>query len=199
MLNLFPGSAPHGTSAYQAPSYSLDFLKDDLLKLPKTKPLVLFFHYPIQNMDPNYWTADMMLTFARVIQGYNVIALVHGHTHQCIFYKWDLTNSTGHVYNVFNAPALQKGGATDPESTPSQYLVVEIDDAAQTLRVFQREGSNWGTISYEGRYGTNTSSTIATKMLPERGRSLLGQDRVLPWSIEVMAEGPTVTPSSYIV
>lgn len=78
---------------------------------------------------------------------------------------------------------------------------MEIDDAAQTLRVFQREGSDWGTISYEGRHGTNASSTIATKMLPERGRSLLGQDQelVLPWSIEVMAEGLTVTPSSYIV
>lgn len=90
--------------------------------------------------------------FGRAIKDHNVVALVHGHTHSCVFYRWDLSNVTGRVYNVFNAPALQKGGATDPLSTPSQYLVFEIDDELRRLRVFQRVGNGWGTVMHESVY-----------------------------------------------
>ena len=37
-----------------------------------------------------------------------------------VFYKWDLSKETGRVYDVYNAPALQKGGLKDPPATPSQ-------------------------------------------------------------------------------
>ena len=70
-----------------------------------------------------------------------------------LFVQWDLTNVTGQVIDVYNAPALQKGGVNDPLATPSQYLVFEVDAAADNgagrLRAFQRIGSSWGGISHE--------------------------------------------------
>ena len=76
-------------------------------------------------------------------------ALIHGHTHTCVFYSWDLTNVTGAVIDVYNAPALQKGGPSDPLSTPSQFLVFELDTTSRRLRAFQRISNEWGPIRHE--------------------------------------------------
>ena len=31
---------------------------------------------------------------------------MHGHTHACVFYQWDMTKVTGKVYDVYNAPGI---------------------------------------------------------------------------------------------
>ena len=93
--------------------------------------MVLFTHYGLRGFGapgaapwPGYspdfwWSAREALAFARAIAGHNVVALIHGHTHACSFYQWDLSNVTGRVVDVYNAPALQKGGPNDPMTTPS--------------------------------------------------------------------------------
>ena len=194
MLNLYPGNAGKGpqAAALYCPSWSLDFLEKDLAKVPASQPVVVFFHYPVQNQG-DYWSESEALDFARAIQHHNVVAIVHGHTHSCNFYKWDVSNTTGRVYDVFNAPALQKGGATDAEATPSQYLVFEIDDAARSLRVFQRVGSTWGTITHESTYDKAPREVAAVSPGPEGGASGTGT----PMSFRVVAEEapPSVPPT----
>ena len=69
------------------------------------------------NNKAGYWSDEEGVAFAQAIERNNIIAIVHGHTHSCNFYKW---GNASHEYDVFNAPALQKGGAEDPSSTPSQ-------------------------------------------------------------------------------
>ena len=55
-----------------------------------------------------YWTPSEATAFGVAIKDHNVIALVHGHTHVCVFYTFDMRAVTGRQYPVFNAPALQK-------------------------------------------------------------------------------------------
>ena len=169
---------------------------------------VLFFHYPLRGgmAFPHYWSEAEALTFAKAIRNHNVIALVHGHTHSCVFHRWDLSNSTGRSYDVFNAPALQKGGATDALLTPSQYLVFEIDDTARTLRVFQRVGSGWGTIMHESTYGHTAPGSGGSRgtrtMAALRGDAYGGQGQgtrqALGWwrTTVVAADEALAVPSS---
>lgn len=179
MLNVYPGTdgdcasgtgiagtgcsgAPWG---WHSPEHSLEFLIQDLAKLqPKNKPTILFMHYgmkgfgspgtvPWGGYSPDFWwSAREATAFAKAIAPYNIVAIVHGHTHACVFYNWNVTAITGKVYPVFNAPALQKGGPNDPQTTPSQFLTFEVDPAEGDLRVYQRVGAAWGTVKYEGKF-----------------------------------------------
>jgi len=91
-----------------------------------------------------------------------------------VFYKWDLSNYTGHVYDVYNAPALQKGGVEPPQQ-PSQYLTIEVDTAAGHFRVFQRVGSGWGM------FHEKNLSSVAPLSVPV-------VTPALEWDIRVFAE-----------
>ena len=155
---------------WHSPENSLDFLIEDLARLDTATPTVLFMHYGMQGFgspgtvpwagySPDFWWSTReALAFGEAIASHNVVAIVHGHTHACVFYQWDLSNHTGRVYDVYNAPSLQKGG---PQSTPSQYLTFEVDVEQQRFRVFQRVGGMWGAIMHEKTL--NVSSPMQQK------------------------------------
>jgi hypothetical protein len=83
---------------------------------------------PWAGYSPDFWWSSReALAFGKAIAAHNIVAIVHGHTHACVFYEWDLSNETGRTYDIYNAPALQKGGPNDPPTTPSQYLTFELD------------------------------------------------------------------------
>jgi cytolysin (calcineurin-like family phosphatase) len=50
MLNLYPGNQGKGSqgSALNSPSYSLQFLVEDLKRVDPSAPVILFFHYPLR-------------------------------------------------------------------------------------------------------------------------------------------------------
>ena len=76
---------------------------------------------------------------------------------------------------MYNAPALQKGGQNDPQSTPSQYLAFEIDVEAGRFRAFQRVGSEWGKISHEKNISRTTPLPVLSApavVVPTRRRRL---------------------------
>ena len=177
MLGVYPGTAGDcasgdalpgsGCSAsappwgWHSPENSLNFLIADLASVRADTPVVLFTHYGLRGFGapgvaawPGYspdfwWSAREAAAFAHALRGHNVVALIHGHTHACAFYQWDLTNVTGRVIDVYNAPALQKGGPRDPPTTASQFLVFEVDTRRRRFRAFQRIGSAWGAIRHE--------------------------------------------------
>ena len=79
---------------------------------------------PWAGYSPDFWWSTReALAFGRAIASHNIVGIVHGHTHACVFYEWDLSKITGRKYDIYNAPALQKGGPKDP-LTPSQYLTL---------------------------------------------------------------------------
>lgn len=94
---------------WHSPEHSLEFLVSDLEKQDKATPIVLFMHYgmagfgtpgtvPWAGYSPDFWWSTREArAFAEAIKEYNVVAIVHGHTHACVFYQWDLSNVTGRV------------------------------------------------------------------------------------------------------
>ena len=94
---------------WHSPEHSLEFLEADLAKQDTSTPIVLFMHYgmsgfgqpgsvPWAGYSPDFWWSTREArAFGEAIKAHNIVAIVHGHTHACVFYQWDLTNVTGRV------------------------------------------------------------------------------------------------------
>ena len=148
---------------------------------------------PWPSYSPDFWwSAREAHAFAQAIRGHNVVALIHGHTHTCSFYSWDLTNVTGRTVDVYNAPALQKGGSQDPPTTLSQFLVFEVDLARSRLRAFQRVGSAWGAIMHEKSWANASAPLAAPHGAASSGSTPMEAAAV--GAIRVRAEDPPVSP-----
>jgi hypothetical protein len=228
--------APWG---WHSPEHSLDFLVNDLKQVSKTTPVVLFMHYGIKGFgspgqvpwsgySPDFWWSTReAMQFAHAIAGWNVVAIVHGHTHACVFYQWDLSNVTGYKYDLYNAPALQKGGKNDPPGSlgaRSQYLVFEIEtggnDTTSTSGNAASTGGNAASTAAEASppprppaslrafqrvgdgWGTIThekeiNATASTAKICEKLTTELSQ--VAVGAVRVRAAGEAVVPQSHVV
>jgi|LauGreDrversion2_2_1035103.scaffolds.fasta_scaffold19324_1 hypothetical protein len=208
-----PAHPPYG---WHCPEFSLSFLEADLKTVDKGTPLVLFMHYgltgfgapgvpPWSGYSPDFWwSAREAAAFASVLRGHHVAALIHGHTHACAFYTWDLSNVTGQVIDVYNAPSLQKGGKDDPDdpSVRSQFLVFELDTTARRLRVFQRVGNDWGTIKHEKSLDGTTLASMAPALQDEvqdEAQVWVAHETAAVGQIHVRAKDEPITPSWVMV
>lgn len=69
-------------------TYVLDWLAGDLAALQPNTPVVLYLHYAFD--DGELWyTDEERQMLADVINGYRVIAILHGHTHSSAHYVWN--------------------------------------------------------------------------------------------------------------
>ncbi|MGE0453336.1 MAG: metallophosphoesterase [Vicinamibacteria bacterium] len=70
-----------------------DWLKNDLAKLPKDTPLVVFSHSPLYKIHKpwNFWTDDAEQVQA-LLAPFKSATVIHGHTHQM------LTNRIGNIH-----------------------------------------------------------------------------------------------------
>ena len=78
---------------------ALDWLGRDLARVGKQRPILIYFHFPLQGpYAENNWFArgDYRDGFAATIGGFNVIAVFHGHYHASGRYHW----RDWDVYNV---------------------------------------------------------------------------------------------------
>ncbi len=97
-LNLFPGNEPSDhdhTSQVRNPYHSLDFLAEDLAKHvgDTCRPVILMSHFGFITLDPLWWKAEQQEAFWQVAKDYNVIAYIHGHTHDTSLYQWNGMNA----------------------------------------------------------------------------------------------------------
>ena len=68
---------------------SLTFLMKDLQdNVNKTKPIVIFFHYPIHGHMSDWWSRLEKDIFYNVIQDYNVVLIACGHSHKSAKYEF---------------------------------------------------------------------------------------------------------------
>ncbi|MFQ5863553.1 MAG: metallophosphoesterase [Candidatus Brocadiales bacterium] len=69
-----------------------EWLKDDLSRVNKSIPLIVFSHSPLYKYYKpwNFWTDDAEQVQA-ILNEFNTVTVVHGHTHQL------LTNQTGNI------------------------------------------------------------------------------------------------------
>lgn len=149
-LNSYPGNewdsscdwCHYFKDGFREPSYSLDFLKDDLEKSVgnSSRPIVLFFHYGFDEWGDKWWTKEEQEAFYEVVKEYNIAAIFHGHTHGFDYYKW-------HDIPVWCV------GATQHENGKGQYLTVHLKD--EDIFVLERIGNQWGTL-YQDSYTKST-------------------------------------------
>lgn len=76
----------------------LAWLKGDLETIGKDRPVVLYFHFPLRGPYSDNWfgDGDYRVKLRKLVAGYNVVGLFHGHYHATGRYRW-----AGYdVYNV---------------------------------------------------------------------------------------------------
>ncbi len=80
-------------SAFEVGEQEREWLKNDLAKVPKTTPLVVFSHSPLYKLYRywNFWTDDAEQVQA-LLRPFNTVTVIHGHTHQV------LTNRLGNIH-----------------------------------------------------------------------------------------------------
>lgn len=70
-----------------------EWLKKDLAKIPRTRPVVVFSHSPLYKLYKpwNFWTDDADEVQA-ILRKFKSVVVIHGHTHQL------LTNRIGNIH-----------------------------------------------------------------------------------------------------
>ncbi len=91
-LNIYAGSSELGYNGYR-PLKALEFLTTDLAANVGSsgRPVILFQHYTMDanGNANNDWTNSMKTLLWNVVQNYNVVAILHGHSHSKKMYKWN--------------------------------------------------------------------------------------------------------------
>lgn len=159
-VNLFPGNVWEGEAdAYgrgHDPLLARDFLADDLKRNvgDSGRPVVVVQHF--RPIDENWWTYSAADKFHRVIQDYNVIAILVGHQGGGVNNKW-------RGYNWI--------------SSNGELVVCRIKD--DTLTALNRSAEGWGNamrkeifpswsasglpaVVNNGDWATKVSATAAT-------------------------------------
>jgi hypothetical protein len=67
---------------------TLQWLRPELQRAGRRHPLVLFFHYSLAGPYSDFWEAEEKDDFGKAIEGYNVLAIFHGHEHRVGHYVW---------------------------------------------------------------------------------------------------------------
>jgi Icc protein len=62
-----------------------DWLKNDLAKVPKTTPVIVFSHSPLYKIYKawNFWTDDAEQV-QKILEPFDTVTVIHGHTHQML-------------------------------------------------------------------------------------------------------------------
>jgi cytolysin (calcineurin-like family phosphatase) len=109
-----------------------EWLVPELRKAGSEKPLIVFFHYPVmlgsQSWSP-LWPDEDKEAFGRALEGYNVIAIFHGHMHAPGHYFWR------------ERPVFRPGAA---KSRQRFFLVVRVGAEEMSVATWNFENASWG-------------------------------------------------------
>jgi 3',5'-cyclic AMP phosphodiesterase CpdA len=112
----------HVVSLGEAPDYrTLGWLMEDLARIGRERPVVLFQHYPLAGRmaDGNWFgRGDYREHLSRILDGFNVVAVFHGHYHASAWYRWN-------GIDVFNVGS--------PKHGHNDFFVVRITDERLTV------------------------------------------------------------------
>jgi cytolysin (calcineurin-like family phosphatase) len=117
---------------------ALAWLGRDLAACGRQRPVVLYFHYGLAGPLSDWWPAAQKQAFARVIEGYNVVGIFHGHFHSSGHYPW----------NAWDAYLVGS-----PRHSAHTFAVVHITDSAMTVAAWdwdRRAWAWWGRKAING-------------------------------------------------
>jgi cytolysin (calcineurin-like family phosphatase) len=107
---------------------NLAWLKRDLKRVGRRRPVVVFFHYSLEGPYSDFWETRDKDALARALEGFNVLALFHGHYHGAGHYRW-----RGH--DVFLPGS--------PRHSSHQFLVVRVDQRSLSVSFRDFGAGRW--------------------------------------------------------
>ena len=114
------------------PEDSLIFLEQVLEeKVMEDQPIVVTFHYGFDGWGKGWWSNKERDWFEEAIEGYNVVLIIHGHSHSYKTYTW-------RGYDI-----LETGDTHTPEGGPGQFTVFRINRENDNLEWGQYRDDSW--------------------------------------------------------
>ncbi len=104
------------------------WLVRELERAGRRRPLLLFFHYSLEGPYSDFWADEDKDAFARALEGYNVLALFHGHEHRVGHYLW-----RGH-------PVFRPGA---PRHSSHFFLVVRVGPSKMDVTAWNFDERRW--------------------------------------------------------
>ena len=105
-----------------------EWLARELASVGRRRPLVLYFHYSLDGPYSDFWEDEDKDAFARQIEGYNVLAIFHGHEHHVGHYRW-------RGQNVFRPGA--------PRHSSHFFLAVRVEARRMAVAAWDFDARNW--------------------------------------------------------
>jgi 3',5'-cyclic AMP phosphodiesterase CpdA len=130
-LNLYAGSTELGYSGFR-PMKAKEFMIADLAKNVGSsgRPVFLMQHYMLRANSTVDWTDQMKSQIYAILQNYNVIGILHGHSHTKQVYKWN-------GIDIFDDGTVMNG----------EMMVFHISDG--NFRMVNRVNNAWGTLTLQ--------------------------------------------------
>lgn len=128
-LNLYAGSTELGYSGYR-PLKAREFLAKDLAANVGTsgRPVFIMQHYMMRANTSADWTDLMKSDVYAILQSYNIIGILHGHSHSKQIYKWN-------GIDVFDDGTVMNGEMMAFHITDGHFVAANRVDSA------------WGTLT----------------------------------------------------
>jgi len=121
-----------GPGGWNDPQGALTFLKDYLARHvgASGQPIVLMHHYGFDGFsenDWNWWTVKQRRALYELLEGYNVVAIFHGHDHHADHYHWPDPK--------LHAADLDCFFEGKPPTNPRQYDILSCGPVAWLIRI----------------------------------------------------------------
>ncbi|HAO99468.1 MAG TPA: hypothetical protein DCQ83_05435 [Fibrobacteres bacterium] len=156
-LNLYAGSTELGYSGYR-PMNALAFLQKDLAENVGNsgRPVFIMEHYPVN--DNTYFPQALRTPFYNAILNYNVIGILHGHSHAQAIYTWNNNNMGTKTFDIYDDGTVMDG----------DIMVFHITDGRMvaTHRSFVGTGTSgngaqqWSTLIKDKTISMGTATRI---------------------------------------
>jgi hypothetical protein len=104
------------------------FLARELDRRGPERPVILYFHYSLEGPYSDFWEQEDKDAFARTIEGYNVLAIFHGHEHRVGHYIW-----RGH-------PVFRPGA---PRHSSHRFLAVRLGPRDLAVAAWDFDNRKW--------------------------------------------------------
>ncbi|MBM4154440.1 MAG: hypothetical protein FJ221_05360 [Lentisphaerae bacterium] len=132
------GISPGTRATTYDPEESLAFLAGELARPdPAGSPIVLLHHFGFDEGHslrwwPEAWRADLR----RALAGRNVVAILHGHAHHPLIYRWE-------GIDVYNPPHFRQSEPKATGTVSHGFFVFRVTDDELTVAERRLDGS-WG-------------------------------------------------------
>jgi len=164
------------------------WLKKDLAKIPKTTPVVVFSHSPLQKIYKgwNFWTEDAEQIQA-LLKPFNKVSVIYGHVHQIQY------NQVGNI--SFHSVMATAWPWPYPQAyaQAEQYLPKLTVPMNRADPFFERDATGWQFINVANGY------VDLHYLLPENSERSVGFDKAAqkPVDAQYQSEGARIPPQSH--